>query len=445
MRDPDATIRFDPERVVRTLREPLGQDHFLRSALARRWVDGGSIVHFEETGEREVASPRLPFVTYPSEWCDAQLFAAARLTLDLQKEAVAAGFDLKDASAWNVLFDGAQPFFCDLLSFVPLSSRRWWALGQFARHFLFPLLISRYRGIRGHQAFQAWRDGMPSDVASLAMGTRRFLTRYWPLMAGARHNISAAELRASAGPDNADAAAVVRFRELLHASLDWWLAGLAPKARTHRTGSWGAYRSERSHYKEEAVSSKRTKISRWLGELKPQWVADLGCNSGEFSFMAVDAGASVVAIDSDHDSVDAMFLAAGATKQLFPVLASLDDLTGARGWGGAEFRGLGERMNGRFDLVMMLALVHHLAVAASVPLDAIASFARTCSRRWLIIEFIDPADPQMQLLCTRHQRNTEEFSVERQREAFLRAGFTLHDQVHLDNDTRVLSLLRTRP
>lgn len=444
MRDPDATIRFESNRVVRTLREPLGQHHFLRSTLARQWAERGSIVRFEETGVREVGSPRLPFLTYPNEWCDAQLFAAARHTLELQKEAVDAGFDLKDASAWNVLFNGTRPLFCDLLSFVPLSSRRWWALAQYARHFLFPLLISRYRGIHGHLAFQAWRDGMPPDVASAAMGTRRFLTRFWPLMAGARRNIGSADFRASAASDTGDAAAVKRFRESLHASLEWWLAGLAPRARPNRRGSWGAYRNERGHYKDEAVSSKRTWIAQWLADLKPEWVADLGCNSGEFSFMAAEAGASVVAVDSDHDSVEAMFRVAGATGRLYPVLASLDDLNGARGWGGTEFRGLSERMAGSFDLVMMLALIHHLAVAASVPLDAIAAFARACTRRWLIIEFIDPKDPQMQLLCTRHQRNAEEFSVARQRDAFLRAGFVLQAQVQLDNDTRVLSLLELR-
>jgi SAM-dependent methyltransferase len=276
------------------------------------------------------------------------------------------------------------------------------------------------------------------------MGARRFLTRFWPLMAGARRNIGASELRASAASDTGDAATVKLFRESLHASLEWWLAGLAPRARSNRPGSWGAYRNERSHYKEEALSSKRTWISQWLADLKPEWVVDLGCNSGEFSFMAVEAGANVVAIDSDHDSVEAMFRVAGATGRLYPVLATLDDLNGARGWGGAEFRGLSERMAARFDLVLMLALIHHLAVAASVPLEAIAAFARGCTRRWLIIEFIDPTDPQMQLLCTRHQRNAEEFSVDRQRDAFLSAGFDLQAQVRTESDTRVLSLLELR-
>ena len=111
MRDPDAAIRFEADRVVRMLHQPLPEEHFLHSVLAQRWVNAGVLVAFEHVGSREISAERLPFVTYPVDWCDAQLFAAAQLTLDLQREAIASGFDLKDASAWNVLFAGTRPVF----------------------------------------------------------------------------------------------------------------------------------------------------------------------------------------------------------------------------------------------------------------------------------------------------------------------------------------------
>ena len=46
---------------------------------------------------------------------------------------LAEGCELKDATAWNVIFAGSRPVFCDHLSFRPLPSRQWWAFGQFLR------------------------------------------------------------------------------------------------------------------------------------------------------------------------------------------------------------------------------------------------------------------------------------------------------------------------
>ena len=34
---------------------------------------------------------------------------------------------------------------------------------------------------------------------------------------------------------------------------------------------------------------------------------DLGCNTGEYSHLAVDCGAEVMAVDSDHDTVEIFY------------------------------------------------------------------------------------------------------------------------------------------
>jgi SAM-dependent methyltransferase len=172
------------------------------------------------------------------------------------------------------------------------------------------------------------------------------------------------------------------------------------------------------------------------------WVADFGCNTGEFSRLAMTHAAHVVAVDSDHDSVERMFRSGPASTQLVPVVAPLDDLSGGRGWAGVEHSGLAQRFERRFDVVMMLALVHHLAVGASVPLSAVAAFAARCTRQWLIVELIGDADPQLQLLCAQRRRTVAEFSAERQRAAFLSAGFVIDAECSLAPAARSLLLLR---
>ena len=443
MRDPDGSLSFESSTVVRRLRQPLDAGHFLRSELARRWMTSGRLVQFEEADSLTVIADRLAFVTHPSEWSDAQLHAAAQLTLQLQSEAVAEGFDLKDASAWNIIFDGTRPMFCDLLSFVPLASRKWWAAGQFARHFVLPLALARRGGLHGYQAFQIWRDGVPPDVARSLFGAGRFLTRYWPLMAQGKASPEA-DLQAAQRPEAATRHAITTFRAGLDASLAWMLKGSCPESqdRIKPTQGWKAYADQRVHYLEDGVGTKRQRVGEWLARLQPLWVADFGCNTGEFSRLAMASGAKVVAVDADHDSVERMFRMSQSSTHLFPVVAALDDLSGGRGWAAAEHTGLPRRFERSFDLVMMLALVHHLAVAASVPLSAVAAFAAHCTRRWLIVELIREADPQMQLLCAQRQRSVADFSEAGQRAAFLAAGFVIEDEFSLAPAARCLLLLR---
>ncbi|MDC8784110.1 class I SAM-dependent methyltransferase [Roseateles koreensis] len=376
-------------------------------------------------------------MSHPYEWCDTQFHAAARLTLRLQNEAVLEGYDLKDASAWNILFDGTRPIFCDLLSFQRLESRRWWAAGQFARHFIFPLLLSQRRGLRANQAFLTWRDGVPQEVARKMLGPVRFLTRYWPLMAnGSDAPLVAAAIREGT-PLQLDP--IRRFRGGLHQSFEWMLNGVSPHNSIADQTVWQDYAENRIHYSEADLTVKRSHVSSWISGIKPRWVIDLGCNSGEFSRIALTTGAKVVAVDGDHGAVSRMFDT--EERQLFPLVTNLDDIQGGRGWLGREHPGLPERLTGHADLVLMLALIHHLSIGASIPLDEVAQLVAHWTRRWAIVEFIAPNDPQLELLCTQRGRVAAEVSLAHQRHAFELAGFIVREAVSLPSRHRTLTLL----
>ena len=449
MRDPQGRIRFEDGRVLRTLVRALPADHFLRSPLAARWVAERRLVAFEWQGDATLASPRLPFVTQPTEWCDAQLHDAAALTLAMQREAVVAGFDLKDASAWNVLFDGCHPVFCDLLSFVPLAERKWWAMGQYARHFVFPLLASRRRGLRAHEVFAMWRDGMAAPTARRLFGRGLYLTRYGTLLLGEtarvaeRHSALAEALQPDMQPDTQARAGTVSFRNGLHSALEWMLAGVAPRPlHDAAAAGWAGYEQDRPHYGGDSLQRKRDTVAGWLSRVAPAWVLDMGCNTGEFSRMAVQHGAQVVALDADHESIERLYRETPVGTRLYPLVARLDDIGAGRGWAGGEHPGLAQRLAGRFDLVMMLALVHHLAIGAAVPLEEVARFAAGCTRDALIVELIDASDPQLVSLCNQRQRRPEEFSIELQRAAFRAAGLRIESEVDLTPAGRTLALLR---
>jgi SAM-dependent methyltransferase len=192
-----------------------------------------------------------------------------------------------------------------------------------------------------------------------------------------------------------------------------------------------------------SIERKRAQVAEWLAHTQPAWVADLGCNTGEFSRIALAQGAQVIAVDSDHDSMQKLFMSSTDTR-MYPVIAVLDDMKGGAGWLGEESPGLMARLEQSVDLVLMLAVVHHLAVAASIPLDAVAQMARRLSRSWLVVEFVAPEDPQIRLLCAQRQRDPQEFSVGRQKAAFLKAGFELCAELELAPTHRTLALMKTR-
>src|SRR5437762_2631161 len=69
---------------------------------------------------------RVELITYPWEWSFSQLRDAALLTLEAQERAAAAGFTLRDASAFNVQFVRGRPILIDSLSFEPATPEEPW-------------------------------------------------------------------------------------------------------------------------------------------------------------------------------------------------------------------------------------------------------------------------------------------------------------------------------
>lgn len=439
MRDPRGFLSFDADSAVRTLIAPLPQDDWLRSGQAARLVDQGLLLPFEIETSTRVVSPRLPFVTMPSEWSATQLHAAAELTLNIADDLLTTGCELKDASAWNVLFEGCRPRFCDHLSMQPIRTRQWAPMGQFARHFSFALEAARRAGLPPHQMFRAWRDGLPEDVTRRMLGLRGWFSRSAPLLwttAAAGRTPASHAVATAAAPD----ASGSFHRGLL--SLLRFSLGNAPAALS----GWSGYTASdgRLHYQENQLDLKRRTVAEWTRQRAPRWLLDLGCNTGEFTDLALEQpDTSVVAIDIDPVSVGRLFTRHRNKDRVYPLVASLDDLPGPRGWGGAEVPGLMQRLTERrFDLVYVLALLHHLLVTSSIPPRRVAEWLVQLNARYVIAELIGQADPMMQMLCARFNRDPREFDLPVQLQALGQAGLRVEAETALPGTQRVLVLLR---
>jgi hypothetical protein len=94
---------------------------------------------------------------------------------------------------------------------------------------------------------------------------------------------------------------------------------------------------------------------------------------------------------------------------------------------------------GRFDLVLMLAVIHHLILREQVPLGHIAEVCACLTTRWLVLEWVPPSDPMYQEWLRGRDDLYGRLSEDDLRRAFSPL-FTVADRSALGNG-RVLFLL----
>jgi SAM-dependent methyltransferase len=145
------------------------------------------------------------------------------------------------------------------------------------------------------------------------------------------------------------------------------------------------------------VEAKQGFLRSALERCMPARVLDIGANTGTYSFMASDAGAAVVALDSDTAAVEMLWRTAAAQrKPVTALVANIARPTPAAGWRNREQLSLLDRLMGRFDMVLMLAVIHHLLLREQLPLAHIGELCAGLTRRWLVLEWVPPSDPMFQ-------------------------------------------------
>ncbi|WP_422012279.1 class I SAM-dependent methyltransferase [Roseateles sp.] len=451
-RDPAGTLQDDGDRIWRTVHSKhvaktltflasrlyteLTRDGLLIPVIARQPAADGSL---------RLEHPRVAIPSYPFEWSVAQLAAAGELTLEIQRRAWADGYTLKDASAFNVLFIGSKPVLCDLLSLEVRNSAPgmgWHAYGQFVRHYLLPLIAAREQGRTPRDIFLAHRDGL----RALDLLAHMPWHRYWGLDSLLHFRIPGwLETRRTG---RTPAAPRIESARAVRDSTPWLLNSLGRSMRrlgraTTAKTSWGNYVDNRDHYEAAALERKRTILRDLLQTLKPAKVLDLGANTGEFSRLAIEAGAEVVAIDEDVGALDR--LQRQATAEALPlqaIHANFARPTPPTGWRLGETLSLRDRLNGRFDAVLMLAVAHHLAVTERLPLAQVFEEISTLCTGHVLVEFVSRQDPRFVELAGPNLGLFEDWSSEQFVEA-ARPYFELRSTHEISAHRRLLLLRRT--
>lgn len=419
-RDPAGHVYRKHSRILRAVAPSFaaGFEEFLSTKAARNAMESGKLVRSSRISRLEAAQlgiddmairdawfyehEPIPFPSYPYEWPAEMLHAAGELTLDLGLAAIEEGFGLKDGTPYNVLFRGSQPVFVDVLSFEKREalSSVWLGYAQFARTFLLPLLASRSFGLPVHQALAAHRDGLePQTVLGWAGMLRRFSPGFLKLVTLPAFLGSSEPNTSTYRPRRARSAEQAAFvQEGLLKSCRRQLNRLAP--RKPKDSVWTSYLEYKSLYTSEQREQKERFVELALARVRPSTVLDAGANEGHFSLIAAATGAQIVAIDSDPAVVGSLWRKASAAKlDVLPLVVDLARPTPAMGWRNQECLSFLDRAKGHFDLVMMLAVIHHLLVTEGIPLEEILDLAAEMSRGFVVIEFVETSDPMFQRIA----------------------------------------------
>jgi ribosomal protein L11 methylase PrmA len=423
---------------------------FTRSPLAARLVEQGKLLPWSEAtleaaydgdAAAVIRPAALDFISHPYEWTFGELRDAALLTLDVELAALDQGFSLKDASAYNVQFRGVRPVLIDHLSFERRESDvPWPAYRQFCEHFLAPLALMAKCDIRCGLMLRSHPDGIPLD---LAVGLLPGRTRLRFGLASHLH-LHARAQRGHAEDGAAASRATLSLERLkaLMGNLRSTVSGLHwDPAGTE----WADYAElEHPSYDTGAVGAgaKARLVEQMIGEGSGRSCWDLGANTGAYSRIAAGRGYRVLAFDVDPAAAERHYrsLASEGRTDTTPLVMDLADPSPSLGWAERERPGLLERANA--DLILALALVHHLAIGRNVPLPMVLDlFARLAPEA--LVEWVPREDPMVQRMLAGRVDIFDRYTEPGFQDA-LAKRFEVVARSPIDGSSRVLYHLRRR-
>ena len=443
---------------------------FLRSVTGRKWTECGRVVRTASLGPEQcnellrvpeirrlydafggcaiVEHERIAFPSFPCEWAPEMLHAAALMTLDLARELLNDGLGLKDATPYNILFSGPEPVFIDLLSFERRDpgDPTWLPYAQFIRTFVLPLLANQRFGLALDQVLLTRRDGLePEEVYRWTSAWQKIQPPFLsmvslPTWLAAHHSQDDTSIYRRKSLSNPEQARFIL--EALLNRLRRTVERLRPK--TGKTSTWSGYMTSNNNYTREHFEAKSRFVQEAVSARPVRRVLDVGANTGYFSSMAARAGASVVALDYDPVVVGDVWRNARAEKlDILPLVVNLTRPTPGTGWLNRECPSFLDRARGGFDMVLMLAVIHHMLVTERVPLRDIVRLAAELTTDSLVIEFIAPDDSMFRRLT----RGREELHRELTPALFeetCRLHFDIVSTQHLEGTSRWLYLLRRK-
>ncbi len=397
-RDPAGYIFYQDDKIYRKINKCYFKeyDHFIKSGLYEELKNSNLIVKHQEIKKTKdyilLEVEKIPFISYPYEWCFEAYKQAALLTLKINKIALKYGMILKDATAYNIQFINTNPILIDTLSFKFYKEEPWLAYGQFTRHFIAPLALMYYVDYHLNVLLKNYIDGIPLDVAANILGKRGgFFSKQhikWQNKMILKHNEDG---KTNLKQINITKKTILNILTMLEVNIN-------KLKYKYSNSEWLDY-YHNTNYDNTSSISKKSIINSYLENInfkREDFCYDLGANDGKYSRLLKLKCQNIIALDIDINVTNKNYEEAILNNEpILPLVFDLNNPSPAIGFANNERLSLEKR--GKSQLMLALALIHHLAISNNLSFDMIAKYFANLTK-YLIIEFIPKDDSQVQIL-----------------------------------------------
>ena len=374
-------------------------EHLMKSGLYRELVEKDLLISHKEV-EVDADDPKvyklirpvqIQFQSYPFEWSYTQWRKSILAFLDINLIALKYGMILKDATPFNFYLTNGKSFLLDTSSFMFFKKNDFWlAYRQFCGEFLSPFALMHFNGPQWARITQAHLRGLPLDFVSKQLSWTTWLnpTCFFHIHLHSKYGNND-ELATRKKPSTGfDVEKLSSLLTMLRSTVLSW-------DKPYR------FKPQWSNYYESAIESAYYLISKeevfteWLLQTNPKTVIDLGANTGKFSRLAAKHADYVIALEKDGNCVD-VFEREIENDDLRNITALTGDLAATTpdlGVLNREFPSIYVR--GKSEMVLGLALVHHLCLTANISLNQVAELFAQFATKFAVIEFIPKEDTKV--------------------------------------------------
>ena len=413
-RDPSGKIFYYENNIFREIfLSGLDKYNFLKKdKLLDELVEKNFLVKTEEIKTEDVSKlkpedksiiikhEKINFISYPYEWTFNELKDAAIFHLDLQLFLLEKGAKLIDASAYNIQFKKLKPIFIDVLSIDKYKEGEFWgAHKQFCENFLNPLILTSKTGINFNNWFKGNLEGITTSDLYSVLKLKHFLS---PTIFFQVFLLNKIEQKATKNPLLTNKK-INKAKGLSKNAFKFMLTGLKSFIKKlelkNQITTWEKY-SEKNTYSEDEDKKKMDAVESFLKKNKSiNLLADLGCNDGKFSRLAIKSNIeNVIGFDFDLKVLDRSYLISKKNNQnILPLYLDFTNPSSNLGWNDNERKSFNKRA--KFDCILALALIHHLVLAKNIPLNQTLIWLTSMAPAGLI-EFVPKEDPTSQFMLS---------------------------------------------
>ena len=438
-RDPSGYVVHHNNSIYRIINKNYANifEKATESGLFKKLIDDEMLVNFEDNSELElndsdifkiIKQEKIKFISFPYEWSFDMLKDAALMTLEIQKKCIEFGFSLKDASAYNIQFHNGKPILIDITSFEEYSEEPWIAYRQFCEHFLGPLALMAKKDVRLSKLLVNYIDGIPLDIVSGIIPKSTFTN----------FGLSA-HLHAHAKAQKRYEEKKVEKKKLKKIQLLGIIESLRSTIKNlnlEQKTEWAEYYKD-TNYSEEGQLEKENIVREFIQKTSSDIIIDFGANDGKFSRIASEK-TFVVSIDVDPIAVNKNYN--HHDENIISIIGDLANPSQGIGWNNLERPSLLKRIEK--NTCLALALIHHLRITFGIPLKKQFELFSSVAK-YLIIEFVDKEDSQIQRLLQNREDVFDDYTEENF-EMIISKYFEMIDSIKIKNSHRKIYLLKNK-